>query len=586
VVADFSSATFEGTSGFVRIGTGSLGGKGRGLAFMHALFEEYEIGERFPDVAIFVPPTAVVATDVFEEFMASNNLTELVLAAEDDDVIAEAFKQATLPAFLVDSLRTYLTRVPYPLAVRSSSLLEDASFQPFAGVYDTCMIPNNHEDPEVRLRQLCDSIKRIYASTYSSDAKAYIAATSSRLEEEKMAVIVQRVVGRRYADVLYPNVAGVARSYNFYPIADMKPEEGIASVVLGLGKTVVDGGRCLRFSPAHPRRLYQFSTPDEALRTAQREFLALDLSDPEAGCGPADDPDASLKTLTLDRAEADGTLHAIGSVYDRDSHAIRDGVSRKGARLVTMAGVLKGDVFPLAEILSHLLEIGSTAFSGPVEIEFAANLRRAPGQQHSFGFLQIRPVVIGPEMRSADLDEVAPEDAICVSPRALGHGHIDQIRDLVYVPRRTFDRSATIAIAAEVGSLNARLRQANRTYVLIGPGRWGSADRWLGIPVRWSQISNARCIVETGLHDIQVEPSQGTHFFQNMTSLGIAYFSVNFEQLDGRLDLDWLDAQAAEHETQHARHLRFDEPIAVVTSARQGRGVVMKPGRGLTRSED
>jgi DNA-binding NarL/FixJ family response regulator len=585
VVADFSSATFEGTSGFVRIGTGSLGGKGRGLAFMHSLFEHYRIDEQFPDVDIFVPPTAVIATDVFDEFMERNRLTRLALAETDDDAIVQAFERAALPKPLIETLRTYLTRVPYPLAVRSSSLLEDASYQPFAGVYHTCMIPNNHDDPEVRLQQLCDSIKRIYASTYFSDAKAYVAATSSRLEEEKMAVIVQQVVGRRYGDLLYPNVAGVARSYNFYPIDDMQPEEGIASVVLGLGKTVVDGGRCLRFSPAHPRRLYQFSTPDEALRTAQREFLALDLSDPELGCGLGDEPDASLRNLGLDRAEDDGTLHALGSVYDQDSHSLRDGISRPGARLVTMAGVLKSEVFPLDAILIHLLQVGRTAFSGEVEIEFAANLRRSSGRPHSFGFLQIRPVVVGPELRNVDLTDVPAVDTICSSPRALGHGHLDQIRDLVYVPERSFDRALTMEIASEIGAINNHLREAQRPYVLIGPGRWGSADRWLGIPVSWSQISSARCIVETDMQDIRVAPSQGTHFFQNMTSLGIAYFTVNFEEHGGTLDQGWLDACTAERETTHVRHLAFAEPLEIVISARRGQGVVMKPGRSIARPE-
>jgi DNA-binding NarL/FixJ family response regulator len=585
VVAEFSKGTFEGTSGFVRIGSGSLGGKGRGLAFMHSLLESYSIGEQLRDVEIFVPPTAVIATDVFDDFMERNQLTRMALAETDDGKILAAFQDAELPETLVETLRTYLARVGYPLAVRSSSLLEDASYQPFAGVYHTRMIPNNHRDPEVRLRQLCETIKAVYASTYYSDPKAYTAATSSRLEEEKMAVVIQQVVGRRFGDFLYPNVAGVARSYNFYPVDDMRSEEGIASVVLGLGRTVVDGGRCLRFCPEHPHRLYQFASPDEALRTAQREFLALDMSKTDPDRPEDGKTDPSLVTLSLETAEQDGTLHAVGSVFDPDSNSIRDGISRPGARLVTMAGVLKSGVFPLPAALTHLLQIGATAFSSPVEIEFAANFRRSEDQPHRFGFLQIRPVVVGPELRDVQLDDVSHEDAICVSPSALGHGHIENIRDVIYVPDDTFDRSATVEIASEIGTINNHLLDANRPYLLIGPGRWGSADRWLGIPVSWSQISGARCIVETDMHDIRVAPSQGTHFFQNMTSLGIAYFTVNFERQGGMLDMQWLEGQPAERESPHVRHLAFTAPLEIVISARRSLGVVMKPGRHIDRPD-
>jgi len=585
VVADFSRGTFEGTSGFARIGTGSLGGKGRGLAFMHSVFERYAIGEQFEDVEMFVPPSAVIATDFFDEFMEQNGLIRVALGDIGDDELSRAFLEAELPPALIEALRTYLGRVHYPLAVRSSSLLEDASYQPFAGVYHTSMIPNNHEAPEVRLRQLADAIKLVYASTYFSDARGYIAATSSRLEEERMAVIIQQVVGRRYGGRLYPSIAGVARSYNFYPIDEMRPEDGIASVVLGLGRTVVDGGRCLRFSPAHPRRLYQFSTPEEALRTAQREFLALDLTDPELAESRRGYGDSALVQLGLDVAEEDGSLHAIGSVYDQDSHSIRDGISRPGARLVSMAGVLKSDVFPLSGVLSHLLEVGSTAFSGPVEIEFAANLRRNADKKHSFGFLQIRPVVVGPDVREVRLADVRDDDAICISREALGHGQIDDVGDLVYVPPATFDRGQSVEVATEIGAINARLLDEKRPYVLIGPGRWGSADRWLGIPVSWSQISGARCIVETQLQDIRVAPSQGTHFFQNMTSLGIAYFTVNFSEREGLLALDWLEAQPAATETTYVRHLEFDEPLTIVLNARRRLGLVLKPGR-KTRAPD
>lgn len=581
VVAEFSSATFEGTSGFARIGVGSLGGKGRGLAFVHSLLRDYEIGERFPDVEIFVPPTAVLAAGAFDRFMAGNRLTEVALGEASDDEIAGRFAAAALPEETLRALRTFLARVRYPLAVRSSSLLEDGSHQPFAGVYQTCMIPNNDGDPEARLEQLSAAIKRVYASTYFAAPKAYLAATGNRPEEEKMAIVIQQLVGRRYGDHLYPLVAGVARSYNFYPMPGMRSEDGIASVVLGLGKAVVDGGRCVRFSPRHPDRLYQFATPEESLRTAPSALLALDMSaEPWTRCAAAE-IDSNIVELDLEAAERHGTLHAVGSVYDPDSHAVYDGVSRAGPRLVTLAGVLKGGAFPLAEVLSFLLDVGSAAFSCPVEIEFAADRRAKRGEKHQLGFLQIRPMVGGGAAGKIRVDGASAEDAVCLSHLALGDGRVGGVADLVYVPAATFDRAKTVQIAHEIGTLNGRLVAERRPYALIGPGRWGSADRWLGIPVSWAQISGAACIVETDMHDIKVEPSQGSHFFQNMTSLGIAYFTVNFGGTGGHLDMPWLDAQPARTETPFVRHLRFDSPLEIAVDGRSKAGVVMKPGHRL-----
>jgi hypothetical protein len=356
--------------------------------------------------------------------------------------------------------------------------------------------------------------------------------------------------------------------------------------VLGLGKTVVDGGRSLCFSPAHPRRLYQFSSTEATLRTAQSEFVALDLSDPNLEELRSSGTDAALETLGLDVAEQHETLHAVGSVYDQEAHAIYDGISRPGPRLVTMAGVLKGRVAPLDETIGFMLQVGTAAFSGPVEIEFAVDLRRSPQEHHRFAFLQIRPVVADPIAPDVQLHEHDPEYAICVSHSALGNGRIEDVRDLIYVPESSFDRARTVEIADEIGHLNARLRKAGRPYLLIGPGRWGSADRWLGIPVAWSQISGAACIVETDMHDIQVTPSQGSHFFQNMTSLGIAYFSVNFGSVKGSLDLEWLDAHPAEEETEFIRLIHFDDPLDIAVDGKQGLGVVMKPGFRISSDPD
>lgn len=580
VVAEFSAGSFEGGRGFVRIGTGSLGGKGRGLAFVDALIDSYGLGDRFEGVKIQVPPTAVLATGVFDQFMEASGLLEMALREGDDGAITEAFLQAKLPGEVVDNLWTFLDWVRYPLAVRSSSLLEDASYQPFAGIYETYMIPNNHPDAEVRLDQLCRAIKLVYASTYHADAKAYIESTPNRLEEEKMAVVIQQVVGRRHEQYLYPDVAGVARSLNYYPMPGMAPEEGVVSAALGFGKTVVDGGRCMRFCPAQPRKPLQCFSPQDYLENTQRTFMALDLSRSDS---PSEDVlvQAGLVSLDLDAAEKHGTLAAVGSVYSPDNDAVYDGTSRPGTRLVTMAGILKGRILPLAEILSFLLKAGCAASSCPVEMEFAVSLSDSPGKPSEFGFLQIRPMVLGSDVQDVQAGAVPSADALCVAHNALGNGFLRDIRDILYVRPEAFDRARTSAIATEIAPFNTRLRQEKRPYLLVGPGRWGSGDPWLGIPVKWAQISGARCIIETDLEDIRVEPSQGSHFFHNIMSFGIGYLTVDRHGADELLDLDWLDGQPAIGETRHLRQLRFEDPLEVALNGRRNFGVVLKPGKSL-----
>jgi hypothetical protein len=578
LVAEFSAETFEAGDRFARIGQGSLGGKGRGLAFVNALLASYDIERRFPDVRIFVPPSVVLATDVFDEFMSSLKVRPRALAGLTDEQITAVFLAAQLPAFAMEALRAYLARVRWPIAVRSSSILEDASHQPFAGVYKTCMIPNSSGDLEARVLELAAAIRVVYASTYFADPRAYIAATPNRLEEEKMAVILQRVVGRTHGRHVYPDAAGVARSYDFYPMAGASPDDGVASVALGLGRIVVDGGRCLRFSPAHPGSLFQFSSPRDTLASAQRSFLALDLEAPGPDCSCSLWNDPNVVTLDLDEAERHGTLAAVGSVYSPEDDAVYDGTSRPGVRLVTMAGILKGGIVPLPEVLSFLLEVGAAGFSCPVELEFALNLGQ--DRPHEFGFLQIRPLVVGSSTDDVDFAGVGPRSALCISRKALGHGVTGDVRDLVYVPEARFDRARTVDIAREVGQLTSALRRDGVPYVLVGPGRWGSADRWLGIPVTWAQIAGAQCIVETGMKDISVAPSQGTHFFQNITSFGIGYFTVGPE---GFLDMAWLDDREALAATPFVRHLRFDRPLEIAVDSRSGRGVIMKPGFSALR---
>jgi hypothetical protein len=576
VVVDYSARTFEGGSGVVRIGRGSLGGKGRGLAFLNALLSRYKLERRFPDVRIFVPPTAVLTTGVFDRFMESSGLLDYALQETDDDRITGAFLDAELPPEASESLWNFLQWVRYPLAVRSSSLLEDASYQPFAGIYETYMIPNNAGNPEARHQELCDAVKRVYASTYHRNPKAYMQALPHRLEEEKMAVVIQQVVGRPHGRYLYPDFAGVGRSINFYAVPGVKSEDGVVSVALGLGRTVVEGGRAVRFCPACPRKPIQSFTTADYLENSQRTFFALDLG-PASEAGARAGAGLDLVSLDIEAAERDGTLAAVGSTYSPDNDAIYDGLTRAGVRLVTMAGVLKGQAFPLAGVTDLLLRVGTAAFSCPVEIEFAVSLSEERGAPHEFAFLQIRPLVVGGETQDVVVGEPETRRAFCVSHHALGHGHIRNVRDVVYVRPAGFDRAGTRQLADEIGALNARLQHEQRPYVLIGPGRWGSADPWLGVPVKWAHISGVRCIVETPFADVQVDPSQGSHFFQNIVSFGIGYLTIDPRGGQDRVDLDWLDRCEAETNSAALRHVAFREPLHIAVNGRTHVGVVLKP---------
>ena len=582
LIAEFSQHDDDASCGFSRIGQGSLGGKGRGLAFVNSIMNAYDIENHIPGMRIFVPPSTILATDIFDRFMEDSGLAAYALEAHPDEEIRSAFLGAHLPADAVTALRAFLKGARFPLAVRSSSLLEDSSYQPFAGIYRTYMLPNNASSLDIRLEQLCRAIRLVYASTYYEDSRSYIESTPNRLEEEKMAVVIQQIVGQTHDQSFYPHIAGVARSYDYYPIEGLQAEDGVASVALGLGRMVVDGGRCLRFSPAHPRKLYQFSSTESYLENAQREFYALNLvgvPDSASSARSANDPlDENHVLLDLEAAMQHGTLDRIGSVYSPENDVVYEGVHRPGIKLVTMAGILSGDYLPLADALGFLLEIGKSGFSCQVEIEFAVNLRKPEDGPHEFGFLQIRPLVFGTDAEGLDLTTVAQTEAICISGGALGHGHLEGIRDLVYVPTASFDRSQTQTIADEVGSLNAALKAEGRHYVLIGPGRWGSADPWLGIPVRWAQISRVSCIVETPMEGIQVAPSQGTHFFQNITSFGIGYFTLSRQDPHAHLDLQWLDGQPAHAKKAFVRHIRFSEPLEIVVDGRRGIGVIMRPG--------
>jgi hypothetical protein len=578
IVADFDATTFDVSTSFSRIGGGSLGGKARGLAFVNRLLHDHDVETRFPGVRIAVPPSVVLGTDVFDEFLAQGDLRDFAINSPDHGAVLARFFAAPFPARYRNDLATFLELIRYPLAVRSSSLLEDSQYQPFAGIYETYMLPNDHPQLAVRLEQLIAAVKRVYASTFSEHAKAYLRATPYRLEEEKMAVILQKVVGATHGERFYPDISGVARSHNFYPAAPMTTEDGVAAVALGLGETVVDGGACIRFCPRYPRHLVQFSSVKDILRNSQRDFCALALGPaPGTGRAGADQPAFELCRCDLEMAERDGTLAWVGSTYSAENDAVYDGLSRPGVRLVNFAPILKHSMFPLAEILRLLLDIGRLGTSGPVEIEFAANLSTPPSAPREFGFLQLRPLALSAEMADVEVGSEERETLICRSSAVLGHGKIEDLRDLVVVDMHRFERGRSREAAQDVARLNAEFLARGIGYLLIGVGRWGSSDPNLGIPVSWDQIAGARAIVEAGFRDFKVTPSQGTHFFQNLTTSRVGYFTVNPDEGDGFVDWEWLASQPAIAESTFVRHLRFTDPLVVKMDGKRNEGVILKP---------
>jgi CheY-like chemotaxis protein len=584
LIGDFNASTFKSSEGFfLRIGNGSLGGKARGLAFIRHLLHQYQTARRFAEVRIAVPPSVVLATDMFDRFLSENNLLDFAINSSDDAEVLRRFLEASIPASLRDDLLAFLAEVHYPLAVRSSSLLEDSQYQPFTGVYETFMLANQHPDLSVRLEQLMEAIKRVYASTFSQHAKGYVRATPYRLEEEKMAVIVQQVVGTIHAshegERFYPDFSGVVRSHNFYPVPPMNYEDGIAAVALGLGRAVVDGGKCLTFCPRYPRNIVQFSSVEDILANSQREFWALELDHTERRDDAVSDPLLELREACfgLEVAESDGTLNNLGSTYSVDNNVIYDGLSRPGTRIVSFAPVLKHGVFPLASILERLTRIGDEAFGRPVEVEFAVRLPQHPQETAEFGFLQIRPLVLSREGEELRMEDVTSERLICQSSKVLGNGRMRDLHDVVVVDFHRFERARSQEVAEGVAHFNAQLSESGSPYLLIGVGRWGSNDPWLGIPVEWDEISGARVIVEAGFRDFRVTPSQGSHFFQNLTAFQVGYFTVNPDAGEGFVDWEWLGSVVAVEEQGCVRHLHFDEPLVVVMNGKTSRGMIFKP---------
>lgn len=572
VVAVFDRMKFDRYAHFARIGDGSLGGKGRGLAFLDNVIKRHPEFNSFPGVKVHIPKTVVLCTDFFDQFMEQNNLYQIALSDASDDEIMHHFLAAQLPDSLKADFTTFFEATRCPIAVRSSSLLEDAHYQPFAGIYSTYMIPYV-EDAEVMLRLLASAIKGVYASVFYKDSKAYMSATSNVIDQEKMAVILQAVVGKDYDGRFYPNISGVLRSINYYPVGDERTEDGIANLALGLGKYIVDGGQTLRVSPYHPNQVLQTSEMEAALRDTQTQFYALDTTHLDTDF-TVDDGFNMLK-LGVKEAEADRSLHFIAATYDPNDRIIRDGLYDGGRKLITFGGVLRHDAFPLPQIMQMAMRYGEEDMKRPVEIEFACNIN--PDRTGEFNLLQIRPIVDSKQMLDEDITAIPDEHCLLRSHNSLGHGVSDDITDVVYVKYDdNFSAANNYRVAEDVERINNGFLGTDRNYILVGPGRWGSSDFWLGVPVKWPHISAARVIVEVALKNYRVDPSQGTHFFQNLTSFGVGYFTIDTNIPDGLFRKDILDAMPAIEETQYVRHVRFNRPLRILMDGMKGEGVVVK----------
>ncbi len=576
VVAKFDRLKYDTSIIFSRIGNGYMGGKAKGLAFMDTLVKKYPELEKFEGVSVQIPRTVVLTTEVFDAFMERNNLRGIALSDASDERISEHFTHAWFPSEISDDLREFLRVTTNPIAVRSSSVLEDSHYQPFAGVYSTYMVPNAHADLESNLRDVITAIKAVFASVYFKATKTYMQATHNLIDEEKMSIVLQEVCGNRYDDRFYPTFSGVARSVNFYPIEDEKPEEGIVNVALGLGKHIVEGKRTLRFSPYHPKKILMLSSPQEALRSSQKFFYALDMSRPFFD--PRTDDGFNISMHKVAQAEQDGSIDEIASVFDMQNNILRVGKMYKGKRIITFENILKYNAFPLADILKKVMLISQKAMNNPVEIEFVVTIS-PDKKEKTFSLLQIRPIVEDTVDFDISVGSNTDDGLLLRSQSSLGHGVVRGIKHIVYVKPNTFDSKNNPKLVPLIEKINDNFIKENINYILVGPGRWGSSDPWLGVPVLWAHISNARLIVEQGLDEYQIEPSQGTHFFQNLTSLRVGYFTINPFRKDGFFNLDFLAEQVAEYEDEWLRIVAFDDEILVKLDGKNGVGVVMKPSK-------
>ena len=573
VVAIFEKDRYDKYSNFARIGDGSLGGKGRGLAFIGHIVKTHFDNQDSEELPVLTPKTVVLCTDIFDEFMEANNLYDVALSDISDEEMLRHFLSAKLPKRLTGDFFVFIDAVSKPIAIRSSSLLEDSQYQPFAGIYSTYMIPYVDDKYEM-IRQLSDSIKAVYASVFYKDSKAYMSSTHNLIDQEKMAIVLQEIVGQQYDNLFYPAISGVARSINYYPIGNEESDDGIVDMAMGLGKYIVEGENGLRFSPRHSHNILQLSTLDLALRDTQTQFYALDLDASQSELTV--DDGFNLKKLRVQNAGKNSPLRFIASTYDPNDQIIRDGYYEGGRRIVSFANILKHDTLPLAKTLETVLEIGEKGMGRPVEIEFAVDIE---GQRRGqFYILQIRPIVDSKEVVSEDLENVSKDKLLLHSFTALGNGVTSDVKDVVYVKTKGFSASNNPQIAYEIEEINNKFRKDDSNYVLVGPGRWGSSDNWLGVPVKWAHICQARVIVELALEGYQIEPSQGTHFFQNLTSFGVGYFTINpFKDVRDYFDEDFLDSLPAVYETEFVRHVRLENPLSIKINGKKRVGIVMRP---------
>ncbi len=582
VIAKFDKNNYDEYLGFSRIGEGALGGKGRGLAFIDSFLKRNKLFNKYKDVSISIPRTVVISTEVFDEFIETHKLIRFAAKCNNDEEILKKFVSKELPLWALEDIEAFLNVCTSPIAVRSSSVLEDSHYQPFAGVFATYMIPNTHKAK--MLEMVSNAIKSVIASAFFQNSKTYLKATSHTIEEDKMAVILQEVVGKQYKDVYYPNISGVARSINFYPLGEEQPNEGIANIALGLGEIIVGGGRTLRFSPYHPKKILQLSSPGTAQRETQKYFYGLDMN-PDSYQASTNES-INKKKISLRKAKDHGSLKYVASTYDLQNNIIKPGIMHDGIRVLTFDNILKYDTFPLAEILQELLRVGQREMRNPIEMEFAVKLDVPSGQFKEFSFLQIRPIVENIESANVLPENINKEETIIYSESALGNGKYENIINFVYVKPETFNSANTREIAKAVEEINKKFEEKGENYVLVGPGRWGSSDPWLGIPVIWPQISSAKIIVEAGLHDFRIDPSQGTHFFQNLTSFRVGYLTINPFINDGYFDLEYLNSLEAAFENEYLRHIKFEKALTILVDGKTNRAAIYKEGIEVNDHKD
>ncbi len=572
-VINFDESVFGSSIYIVRFANGSLGGKGRGIAFLNNLVENIDFSRHIPEMHLRIPTTAVIGIDEYDNIIDSHNLRDTVYHEEDHERIQALFLNTALSLDLRKKLKKFLTLVTCPLAVRSSGLFEDMLLQPFAGIYSTYLIPNNHPDINVRFKQLMEAIKLVYASIFSSKSRAYFDAVNYKIEEERMAILIQEVVGRRHEQYHYPHISGTAQSFNYYPVAGLRPEDGLATVALGLGTYVVEGAQAFRFSPRYPQ--LDLVAPDYQARMSQRYFFALDMerTDPDLRSGE----DSCYARLDISDAERHGVLPHLASVYDIENHRLQPGLSARGPRILNFADILKYEYLPLARTLQMLLEIGEKAMGNPVEIEYAVDLDPDRSGKPTFYLLQLKPLIQKFEDVSIRPEELARDGLVLHTDRAMGNGLDDTVHDLIFVDPALFNSGETVEIAAEIEELNAALKAEGRKCILLGFGRWGTRDRWLGIPVQFNQISQARAMIEAGLEGFQVDSSLGSHFFHNITSMNIGYFTLSYSNADHFIDWAWLKSLPPLRTTKHLRHIRTDKPFEILMDGRKGISVIRKP---------